>query len=114
MAEQQEKLKKLYLAKSNLESELQNIRRDMTDAINWQDKRVKVERLVSKLKDVFSKLLQKNEEPFDLASKTENPYSIYSVLEQWLDYATESNDKFCSKLEVILTQLLNETPYARA
>ena len=94
MAEQQEKLKKLFNARSNLESELCNIHKDITDAINRQDRRVKLERLVSKLKDVFSKLVQKNEELFDLASKAENPDSIYPVLEQWLDDVTKNNDKF--------------------
>ena len=94
MAEQQEKLKKLFNARSNLESDLCNIHKDITDAIDRQSRRVKVERLVSKLKDVFSKLVQKNEELFDLASKAENPDSIYPVLEQWLDDVTKNNDKF--------------------
>ena len=94
MAEQQEKLKKLFNSRSNLESELCNIHKDITDAIDRQDRSVKVERLVSKLKDVFSKLVQKNEELFDLASKAEKPESIYPVLEQWLDDVTKNNDKF--------------------
>ena len=94
MAEQQEKLKKLFNARSNLESESCNIHMDITDAIDRQDRRVKVERLVSKLKDVFSKLVQKNEELFDLASKAENPDSIYPVLEQWLDDVNKNNDNF--------------------
>ena len=38
--------------------------------------------------------MQKNEELFDLASKTENPDSIYLVLEHWLDDVTKNNDKF--------------------
>ena len=94
MVEQQKKLKKLSNARSNLESELCNIHRDITDAMDRQHRRVKVERLVSKLKDIFSKLVQKNEELFDLASKAENPDSIYPVLEQWLDDVTNTNDKF--------------------
>ena len=94
MTEQQEKLKKLFNARSNLESELRNIHKDITDAIDRQDRRVKVERLVSKLKDVFSKLVEKNEELFELASKAENPESIYPVLEQGLDDVTKNNDKF--------------------
>ena len=94
MVEHQEKLKKLFNARSNLESELCNIHKDVTDAINRQDRRVKVERVVSKLKDVFSKLIHKNEELFDLASKAENPDSVYPVLEQWLDDVTNINDKF--------------------
>ena len=93
MAEQQEKLKKLFNARSNLESELRNIHKDITDAIDRQDRRVKVERLVSKLKDLFSKLVEKNAELFDLASKAENPDSIYPVLEQWLNDVTKNNDK---------------------
>ena len=94
MTEQQEKLKKLFNARSNLESELCNIHKDITDAIDRQDRRVKFERLVSKLKDVFSKLVQKKDELFDLASKTDNPDSIYPVLKQWLDNVTNNNDKF--------------------
>ena len=94
MTEQPEKLKKLFKAGSNLESELQNNHKDITDAIDWQDRRVKIERLVSKLKDVSSKLVQKNKELLDLASETENPNSIYSVLEQWLDDVTKNPDEF--------------------
>ena len=94
MTEQHDKLKKLFNARSNLESKLRNIHRDITDAINRQDRRVKVERLVSKMKDVFSELVQKNVELFDLASKVENPDSNYPVLEQWLDEVTKNNDKF--------------------
>ena len=94
MAEQQEKLKKLFNARSNLESGLRNIRKDIIDAIDRQDRRVNFERLISKLKVVFSKLVQKNEELFDLTSKADNPESIYPVLEQWLDDVTKSNDKF--------------------
>ena len=94
MADQQEKLKKLFNARSNLESELCNIHKDITDAIDWQDRRVKVEGLVSKLKDVFFKMVKKNKELFILASKVENPDSNYPVIEQWLDDVTEKNDKF--------------------
>ena len=94
MDEQHEKLKTLFNARSNLESELRNIHMNITDAIDRQDRRVKVERLVSKLEDVFSKLVQKNEELFDLASQAEKPDSIYPVLEQWLDDVTKNNDKF--------------------
>ena len=87
-------MKKLFNARSNLESELHNIHKDITDVIDRQDRRVKVERLVSKLKNVFSKLVLKNEELFELASKAENPDSIYPVLEQWLDNVTKNNDEF--------------------
>ena len=114
MAEQQEKTKKLFNARSNLESELCNIHKDITDAIDRHDRRVRVERLVSKLKDVFIKLVRKNEELFDLASKAENPDSIYPVLEQWLDDVTKNNDKFLLAARSYIDQVLTETPYVRA
>ena len=82
MTEQQEKLKKLNIARSNLESELRNINNDITDAIDRQDRRVEVERLVSKLKDVFDKLVEKNDKIFDLAIKTKKPDAIYPDTEQ--------------------------------
>ena len=37
--------------------------------------------------------MQKNEELFELASKAENPDSIYPVLEQWLVDITKNNDQ---------------------
>ena len=94
MAEQLEKLKKLFNERSNLKIELHNKYKDITDAIDQQDRRFKVERLVSKLKDFFSKLVQKNEELFDLASRTENPDSFYPALEKWWDHATKNYEKF--------------------
>ena len=61
-------------------------------SIARQDKRVKNERLVSKLKDVFSKLVHKSEERFNLTNETEEPDSKYPVL-GWLDAVTKKNTK---------------------
>ena len=94
MTKSQEKLKKLFSARSNLKSELRNIHKDITDVIDRQDRRVKFEQLSSKLKDSFCKLVLKNGELFDLAGKTENPDSIYPILEQWFDNVAKNNDEF--------------------
>ena len=94
MAESQQKMKKLFSARSNLESELLKIHRDISDAIERQDRRVKFERFASKLKNAFCKLAQKNEEFFDLAGKIENPDSIYPTFEEWLDDVTKNNGDF--------------------
>ena len=37
--------------------------------------------------------MQKHEELFDLANKTDNPDLVYTVLEQWLDDVTNNYDK---------------------
>ena len=71
-----------------------NVHKDIADATELQERRGKAERLFSKLKDLFSKLVQKIEKLIHLASETENPDSIYRVLEQWLDDVTMNNNKF--------------------
>ena len=38
--------------------------------------------------------MHENEELFDLATKSENPDSIYPVVEQWLDDVTKKIDDF--------------------
>ena len=93
MTEHQQKFRKLYNARYILESELLNIHENITDAIDWEAMRFRVGRLVYKLKDVFSKLMQKNEELFDLASEAEKPNSVFPVLEHWLDDLTKSNSE---------------------
>ena len=69
LAELHEKLKKLYNARSYLNSEVRNTHKHITDDIDWLENRAKIERLVFKLKSAIGKLVQKNEEYLDLASK---------------------------------------------
>ena len=89
MAEQQGKLKKLYNARSNLESELPDIHKDITDDIDWQDRMVRVERLLSKLKDVFNKPVQNNEEHIwldQLIRETRFNLSCPGAMAGWSNY----------------------------
>ena len=57
MAELQEKLKKLCNARSNLESELRKLQKNITDVMDWQD-RVEFQVLFHSFKDAFSNLWQ--------------------------------------------------------
>ena len=77
-----EKFNMPYGTRFNLDTKLHIIHKDIIDAINRQDRRI--ERSVSTLKDIFSKVEQKIEELSDLASKSENPGSIHLVLQQRL------------------------------
>ena len=70
---------------------------------------IEVEYLVSKVKDACIKLLQKNEEHFDLASKTENPDSIYPFPELWLDDVTKNSDGLLRQIEAISTDFRTKT-----
>ena len=69
----QDKFNKLYSAKAKLKAELNNIYDEINNAVYMQDRKVKIERLVVKCKDAFTRVVDKNEELFDLAQKTEDP-----------------------------------------
>ena len=95
MAEWQEKLEKFYGTICNTKSELRNIYQDSINVLDRQDRWFKAESLVCNLEGDFNQLVQYNHELFYLASITENPDSIYHVLDQCFDDVTKKNiDEF--------------------
>ena len=90
----QDKFNKLYNARAKLEAELYNIYVEINNAVDKQDRKVKIERLLVKCKDAFISVVDKNEELFDLAQKTENPDAACKNLEKWLDTVTKKTDEF--------------------
>ena len=73
MATLQDKFNKLYNARAKVEAELKNIYGEINKAVDKQDKKVKIECLIVKCKDAFTRVVDKNEELFDLAKETEDP-----------------------------------------
>ena len=59
-----------------------------------QDRKVKIERLIVKCKDAFTREIDNNEELFDLAQKTEDPDATCKNLEKWIETVTKKTDKF--------------------
>ena len=47
-----------------------------------------------KCKDAFTRVVDKNEELFDLAQKTENPDAACKKFENWLETVTKKTDEF--------------------
>ena len=90
----QDKFNKLYSARAKLEAELYNIYGEINNAVDKQDRKVKIERLIVKCKDAFTRVVDKNEELFDLAQKTEDPDAACENLEQWLETVTKKTDEF--------------------
>ena len=90
----QDKFNKLYSARAKLEAELTNIYGEINNAVDKQDRKVKIERLLVKCKDAFIRVVDKNEELFDLAQKTENPDAACKNLEKWLETVTKKTDEF--------------------
>ena len=90
----QDKFNKLYSARAKLEAELNNIYGEINNAVNKQDRKVKIERLIVKCKDAFTRVVDKNEELFDLAQRTEDPDAACKKLEKWLETVTKKTDEF--------------------
>ena len=90
----QDKFNKLYSARAKLEAELYNIYGEINNAVDKQDRKVEIERLIVKCKDAFTRVVDKNEELFDLAQKTEDPDAACENLEQWLETVTKKTDEF--------------------
>ena len=94
MATLQDKFNKLYSARAKLEAEINNIYGEVNNAVDKQDRKVKIERLIVKCKDAFTRVVDKNEELFDLAQKTEDPDAACKNLEKWLEAVTKKTDEF--------------------
>ena len=82
MATLQEKFNKLYSAREKLEVEFNNIYGEINNAVDKQDKKIKIERLIVKCKDAFTRVVDKNEELFDLAKNNEDPDAACKDLEK--------------------------------
>ena len=88
-----QKVKKLYAARSKREAELHAIHEDILHCINSQSRRVKVERLVTKCNEAFMTVVDKNEYLIAFAGKTDDPSALVPSLESYLEAMTTKNDK---------------------
>ena len=88
-----QKVKKLYAARSKREAELHAIHEDILHCINNQKRRVKVERLVTKCNGGFLTVVDKNEDLIAFAGKTGDPSALVPSLESYLEAMTTKNDK---------------------
>ena len=73
---------KVYCARAKLEAEKINIYCEINNAVDKQDRKVKIERLIVKCKEAFTRVDGKNEEFFDLAENTEDPDAACKNLEK--------------------------------
>ena len=88
-----QKVKKLYAARSKREADLHAIHEDILHCINFQNRRVKVERLVTKCNEAFMTVVDKNEDLIAFVGKTEDPSALVPSLESYLEAMTTKNDK---------------------
>ena len=78
----QDKFSKLFSSRAKLEAEINNIYGEINNAVDKQDRKIKIERLIVKCMEAFTRVVDKNEELFDLAQKTEDPDAACENLEK--------------------------------
>ena len=88
-----QKVKKLYPARSKREVELHALHEDILHCINNQSRRVKVERLVTKRNEAFMTVVDKNGDLIAFAGKTDDPSALVFSLEPYLEAMRTKNDK---------------------
>ena len=84
---------KLYSARAKLKAELINIYGEINIAVDKQDRKIKIERLIVRCKYAFTRDFDKNEDLFDLAQKTEDPDAACKNLEKWLETVAKKTDE---------------------
>ena len=88
----QEKVQKLFDSRAKAETDLTKCQKDVTEAVNNADRRVRVERLVTFCEEAMLKVFAKNEQLLELAKKTNDPAIVTADLEKWLNDTTVQND----------------------
>ena len=72
-----QKVKKLYTARSKREAEMDATHEDILHCLNSQSRRVKVERLLTKCKEAFMTVVDKNEDLIAFAGKRRTQVHLF-------------------------------------
>ena len=95
------------VSRSKAETELQRLQRKVNDAVDNEDRGVRVERLAQSCDEAITKWLSKLEQLFEFASKTENPSLVKTDLENSLAAVTTPNDAILKKARDYIDQYPN-------
>ena len=99
-----EKIQKLHESRLKIEAELKKFQKDIIDAVNNSERRVRVERLVTYCNETMTKAFAKNVQLLELAKKSNDPVTITDDLEKWLDDVTVENDRILQKAREYIDQ----------
>ena len=80
------------------------IARTVQDAVENEDRRVRIERIVTSCDKAMTKLFTKHEQLFELAGKTEDPSLVTQDLENWLIEVTTRNNESLKKAREYIDQ----------
>ena len=93
----QEKVQKYFESRLKAETALKKFQKDIVDAVDNSERRVRVELLVEYCNAAMTKSFAKNEQLLELAKKCKDPTTITDDLEKWLNDVTVENDEILKK-----------------
>ena len=102
-----EKVQKLFESCAKAEADLNKTQRDVTEAVNNAERRLRVERLVTHCEEALTKAFAKNEQLLEVAKKTSDPASVRADLEKWLNDTTIQNDEILRSAREYIDQCPN-------
>ena len=90
----EQKIQKLFAARTKLETELKAQHSLIIEAIDRKDRRARVETLINSCKEVYSSAVEKNEELKTIATRATNKDEILQSLEIWLKDFISHHESF--------------------
>ena len=90
----EQKIQKLFAARTKLETELKAQHSLIIEAIDRKDRRARIETLINSCKEVYSSAVEKNEELKTIATRATNKDEILQSLEIWLKDFISHHESF--------------------
>ena len=102
-----ERVLKLHDARTKIERELCTAYESIDDTIQERARRVKVERLVTRCKDLLMSAITKNDQLLALAAKTEQAEKNKAQVEEWLETVNKRHDDYMKNARKYIDSVLD-------
>ena len=99
-----EEVQKLHDSRLKIETELKKFQKDIIDAVNSSERRVRAERLVTNCNEAIAEAVAKNEQPLELTKKSNDPAIVTDDVEKWLNDVIVENDKILQRAREYIHQ----------
>ena len=97
----------MFESRTEAEADPNKLQRDVTEAVNNAERRIRVERLVTYCEEAMTKASTKNEQLIELATETSDLASVKTYLEKWQINTTVQSNKILSSAREYIDQCPN-------
>ena len=97
----------MFESRTEAEADPNKLQRDVTEAVNNAERRIRVERLVTYCEEAMTKASTKNEQLIELDTETSDLASVKTYLEKWQINTTVQSNKILSSAREYIDQCPN-------